>query len=106
MNDIKVEITGSFIPVDLKKNKPLLTIELDSITSIPKVFYRGEEVTRKVRVAFEWLTADENGAVNSPTVYIEFLPEDQGKSQKVEVIHHTAKPAIERKEEYKGPSFL
>jgi len=40
-------------------NKPLLTIELESETAVPKVFYKGEEITMKRHVSFEWDTSDE-----------------------------------------------
>lgn len=36
--------------------KPLLTIELQDETSVPKVFYEGEEITHKARVSFDWET--------------------------------------------------
>lgn len=35
---------------------PLLVIELENETAVPKVFYQGEEITRKTRVAFGWET--------------------------------------------------
>jgi len=40
----------------LKKKEPLLTIELQDETAVPKVFYEGKEITGKVRVSFDWLT--------------------------------------------------
>lgn len=53
---------GSFVDVWLKgkyadNNKmPLLTIELQDETSVPKVIYKGEEITGKVNVSFDWDT--------------------------------------------------
>jgi len=38
------------------KEPALLTIELESETSVPKVFYKGEEITDKVSVSFDWET--------------------------------------------------
>lgn len=38
------------------KSQPLLIIELQDETSVPKVFYEGEEITGKVRVLFDWVT--------------------------------------------------
>lgn len=36
--------------------EPLLTIELQDETSVPKVFYKGEEITAIVHVDFDWCT--------------------------------------------------
>ncbi|WP_339161779.1 hypothetical protein [Siminovitchia sp. FSL W7-1587] len=35
---------------------PLLVIELENETAVPKVFYKGEEMTAKVHVGFDWET--------------------------------------------------
>lgn len=37
-----------------EQDKPLLTIELHNESSVPKVFYKGEEVTRKTNITFDW----------------------------------------------------
>lgn len=39
-----------------EKTEPLLTIELQDESSVPKVFYKGKEVTAKINVSFDWLT--------------------------------------------------
>jgi hypothetical protein len=40
-----------------KSNKqPLLTIEVMDMNSIPKVIYKGEDVTGKVSINYEWMT--------------------------------------------------
>ena len=39
-----------------KDSTSLLIIELQDETSVPKVFYEGEEITDKVRVSFDWIT--------------------------------------------------
>lgn len=41
-----------------KNEQPLLTIELQDESSVPVVFYKGEEIKLKVNVLFEWDTAD------------------------------------------------
>jgi len=41
---------------ELEKKEPLLTIELQDETAVPKVFYEGKEITGKVRVSFDWIT--------------------------------------------------
>jgi|SRR5690625_417624 len=43
----------------LDYNKPLLSIELQDETSVPKVFYKGEEVKLKTNVQFDWDTDTE-----------------------------------------------
>ncbi|UZN54088.1 hypothetical protein [Bacillus paralicheniformis] len=38
------------------KNAPLLQIQLDDIDSIPHVFYKGEKITKRIAIDFEWRT--------------------------------------------------
>jgi len=38
--------------------KPLLTIVLDDIGSVPTVTYKGEEIKLKTNISFEWDTRD------------------------------------------------
>lgn len=46
-----------------EKNKaPLLQIELDDIDSIPYVFYKGEIITKRIAIDFEWRTGDDKQA--------------------------------------------
>lgn len=57
-SDIK-EIEGITINIDARKaNPPLLTIELENESSVPKVFYKGEEVKHKANILFDWDTSD------------------------------------------------
>ncbi|PAD57566.1 hypothetical protein [Bacillus sonorensis] len=46
------------------KNSPLLQIELEDIDSIPHVFYKGERITERIAIDFEWRTggADKVGS--------------------------------------------
>lgn len=41
----------------IRKNN-LLVIELKDETSVPKVFYKGEEISAKINVSFDWDTSD------------------------------------------------
>ena len=41
-----------------KELKPLLSIELENETAIPKVFYKGEEITGINHISFAWDTKD------------------------------------------------
>ncbi|MCY7912264.1 hypothetical protein [Bacillus haynesii] len=36
---------------------PLIQIELEKLDSIPRVFYKGEKITNRIAVDFEWRTA-------------------------------------------------
>ncbi|MEJ9332705.1 hypothetical protein [Bacillus licheniformis] len=47
-----------------KKATPLLQIELEDIDSIPHVFYKGERITKRIAIDFEWRTggADKVGS--------------------------------------------
>ncbi|QNH45658.1 hypothetical protein H7F26_09470 [Bacillus sp. PAMC28748] len=62
--------------VKLSKEKPpLLQIELDDIDSVPRVFYKGKEIKRKIRVDFSFLTNDDTGF--RPThIDIEYIDEE------------------------------
>ncbi len=42
-----------------EENKPLLTIELQDESSVPKVIYKGEEIKLKQEVEFHWETDTE-----------------------------------------------
>lgn len=50
---------------------PLIQIELESIDNVPKVFYKGEEITQKIHVSFDWSTQTEK-TVASPMINIEY----------------------------------
>ncbi|SET85890.1 hypothetical protein SAMN05216389_1445 [Oceanobacillus limi] len=41
------------------KEPPLLTIELENESSVPKVFYKGEEIKWKDEIRFRWSTKRE-----------------------------------------------
>lgn len=55
---------GNFIMPTLNddtSDKPLLTIVLDDINSVPTVHYKGKEVTQKMRLMLDWKTDDDRG---------------------------------------------
>ena len=62
-----------------KDKKPLLTIELQDETSVPKVFYKGEEITNKVNVSFDWDTSDARNP-HGLTYAIEHIEIDNGQA--------------------------
>ncbi|MED1742217.1 hypothetical protein P4U97_22440 [Bacillus swezeyi] len=50
------------VPLDYsapEKSTPLIQIELEDIDSIPRVFYKGERITERIAVDFEWRTRDD-----------------------------------------------
>ncbi len=38
-----------------------LTIELDDIESVPKVTYKGEDITGRIKISFDWESGNETG---------------------------------------------
>lgn len=63
--------------LQLKEQKPLLTIELKDETSVPTVFYKGEEIKLKQNIFFDWETkgVDNQGGL---TYVIEHAVIDEG----------------------------
>lgn len=60
------------------KDKHLI-IELDDMDSVPRVFYKGEEISNKVKVGFNWDTANERYP-SRQLICIDYLKkEDNGK---------------------------
>ncbi|GAB1769059.1 hypothetical protein [Priestia megaterium] len=49
-----------------------LTIELDDINSVPKVYYKDEEITDKVRIDFSWKTKGNSIEQWGPCISIEY----------------------------------
>ncbi|WP_277680350.1 hypothetical protein, partial [Gracilibacillus dipsosauri] len=62
-----------------KKDTNLLTIELEDENSVPKVYYKGEEITKKVRVKFEWHTKTDTPRFDNPKIEIEHAQFKDGK---------------------------
>lgn len=56
----------------------LLTIDLVTLDSVPRVFYKGEEITGKIHVGFDWSTQTDK-TVPSPKIDIEYA--DTGSSR-------------------------
>lgn len=51
-------IKGLTIELPKEDKQPLLQITLDEYGKVPKVLYKGEEVSKKVEVDFKWTTKD------------------------------------------------
>ena len=54
----------------MSESKPLLLIELENESSLPKVFYKGEEINRLVHVGIDWDT-ETNAVMGGLTYTIE-----------------------------------
>lgn len=70
----------------LKNNQAFLSIELNSLDSVPKVFYKGEEIKGKVHVAFDWKTQTQD-LVASPTIVIEYVDQDSKRPATKKIAH-------------------
>lgn len=68
---------------ETKETVPLLTIVLDDINSVPSVHYKGEEITLKQRVSFDYKTNDDLGK------YLTYIHIQRAVSQgNTELIQH------------------
>jgi hypothetical protein len=94
---------GSYLELDTSVSIPaqlqpqLLRIELDTITSVPRVYYNGIEITKKVHIKFDWQTNDDT-LQYSPIIYIEHLAEPN-RDMKTSVIEHKGKRVAYAEEE-------
>ncbi|OUA91271.1 hypothetical protein BK704_09625 [[Bacillus thuringiensis] serovar konkukian] len=85
---------GAFVDVwKLEKYKqsnetvePLLTITLTDIDAKPIVHYKGKQIDRKLRVAFDW-ESQSIDKINRTYIHIEHVPADN-KRFNTEVIQH------------------
>lgn len=66
--------------------EPLLTITLSDIDAKPIVHYKGKQIDRKLRVAFDWETQSID-KINRTYIHIEHVPSDN-KRFNTEVIQH------------------
>ena len=62
--------------------EPLLTIELENETVIPKIFYKGEEIESKARIQFDWKTRRAYEGTGGMKLQIEHYDKDS-KSEHV-----------------------
>lgn len=66
--------------------EPLLTITLTDIDAKPIVHYKGKQIDRKLRVAFDWETQLID-KINRTYIHIEHVPSDN-KRFNTEIIQH------------------
>lgn len=60
------------------ENKPLLTIELQDESSVPKVIYRGEELSYKQHIYFNWETANKESSQSGLELLIKRVVDSEG----------------------------
>ncbi|WP_242237982.1 hypothetical protein [Bacillus cereus group sp. BfR-BA-01316] len=68
------------------REEPLLTITLTDIDAVPIVHYKGKQIDRKLRVAFDWETQSID-KTNRTYIHIEHVPSDN-KRCNTEIIQH------------------
>ncbi|ANN30902.1 hypothetical protein A9498_04075 [Bacillus thuringiensis serovar coreanensis] len=68
------------------ENEPLLQIVLSDIDSVPIVYYKGKQIDRKLRVAFDWESKSVD-KINRTYIHIEHVPSDN-KRCNTEIIQH------------------
>ncbi|MGA4463998.1 hypothetical protein ACPA2L_15040 [Bacillus bombysepticus] len=76
--------------------EPLLTITLSDIDAKPIVHYKGKQIDRKLRVAFDWETQTID-KINRTYIHIEHVPSDNNRFN-TEVIQHNH-PIVEEQAE-------
>ncbi|MBU4641232.1 hypothetical protein [Bacillus toyonensis] len=82
---------------NVKANEePLLTITLTDIDSTPIVHYKGKQIDRKLRVAFDW-ESQSIDKINGTYIHIEHVPSDN-KRCNTETIQHN-QPIVEEQVE-------
>lgn len=59
-------------------NTPLLTIELQDESSVPKVIYKGEELSYKQHIHFDWKTANEESLQSGLELLIKRVVDSKG----------------------------
>ncbi|EJR95259.1 hypothetical protein [Bacillus cereus] len=82
---------------DIKPNEePLLTVTLTDIDAKPIVHYKGKQIDRKLRVAFDW-ESQLIDKINRTYIHIEHVPADN-KRFNTKVIQHNH-PIVEEQVE-------
>lgn len=79
--------------------EPLLIITLSDIDAKPIVHYKGKQINRKLRVAFDWETQLID-KINRTYIHIEHVPSDN-KRFNTEVIQHNHPIVEEQVERYR-----
>ncbi|KAB2334269.1 hypothetical protein [Bacillus mesophilum] len=76
---------------EMKKemDAPLLQVELDTFDSVPKVFYKGEEITNRISVKLEWKTKDHK-AINNCSFEIVHAENTNENDSSIRTISHNS----------------
>lgn len=84
---------GEAIGVGMNVDESLLTITLSDIDSKPVVYYKGKQIDRKLRVAFDWESQSIN-KINRTYIHIEHVPANN-KRCNTEIIQHNQPIEVE-----------
>ncbi|PEF27377.1 hypothetical protein CN926_07840 [Bacillus thuringiensis] len=76
----------------MDEKQPLLVITLTDIDAKPIVHYKGKQIDRKLRVAFDW-ESQSIDKINRTYIHIEHVPFDN-KRCNTEIIQHN-NPIVE-----------
>ncbi|MES1054131.1 hypothetical protein FOA24_35820 [Bacillus thuringiensis] len=79
-----------------QEQEPLLTITLSDIDAKPIVHYKGKQIDRKLRVAFDW-ESQSIDKMNRTYIHIEHVPSDNERCN-TEIIQHNH-PIVEEQVE-------
>lgn len=85
--DTILKLGDEFVDLDEISEPPLLRIELADIDSAPSVFYKGEEINKKIRVFFDYGT-DTDEYLRPTYIHIEHFDTDSEKKPNTKIIQH------------------
>jgi len=85
-NSLTVELDESELVKPLV-DEPLLQIELKDINSVPTVFYKGEEINKKIRVTFDYVT-DSDERLSPTYIHLEHADIESGKMNTFVIQHN------------------
>lgn len=74
---LRVPPKGERIPPSqqVEKSTPLISITQESVYSVPKVYIRGEEITDKVEIKFNWVESEDKDSYNT-NIKVRYYDED------------------------------
>lgn len=80
------DINYTMLPNTISVNDKLLTIQMDSMGDVPKVWYEGKEITGRVHISFDWKTKDTR--INPTYFKIKHVGKDSSKLDIRTIIHN------------------
>lgn len=82
------DIKYTMLPNTISVNDKLLTIQMDSMGDVPKIWYKGKEITGRVHISFDWKTKDTDVNVNPTYIKIKYVGKDSSKLDIRTIIHN------------------